>query len=109
MKWNDISSKSQLDQIDLESKEQPVMILKHSTRCSISIVSLSRIERNWRDNEPLKPYFLDLLSHRDISEAIAKRYNIPHESPQVLLIKDQKCIFSQSHMEINLKEITEHA
>ena len=109
MNWNNITSEQQLDQIDAESKEKTIMILKHSTRCSISAASLSRIERNWKEDGPIKPYFLDILNHRQLSETIATRYSVPHESPQVLVIKDAKCVFSQSHIEINLKEISEHA
>jgi len=108
MNWNQLNKISQLDQIDEESKTQPVLILKHSTRWSISAASLNRLERNWSDETPLKPYFLDLLNFREISDEIEKRYKVAHESPQILVIKDAKCVFVQAHMEINLKEINAH-
>lgn len=93
--------------IDEESKSGRVLILKHSTRCSISNTALNRLERSWQEENAakLKPYFLDLLNHRDVSDAIAKKYNIEHQSPQILIIENGKCIFTQTHSEIRLDEI----
>jgi bacillithiol system protein YtxJ len=83
------------------------LIFKHSTRCSISDAALSRFERDGKglDESTIKCYFLDLLQHRDISNAIATRYGIEHQSPQVLLISKGKCIFNESHMSISVSEI----
>jgi bacillithiol system protein YtxJ len=107
MNWNTLSSSEQLAQINELSKTKPVLILKHSTRCSISSAALSRFERNWKEeNEKVvEPYYLDLLAHRDISNTIASHYNIEHESPQVLLIKNGKCVFAQTHMGISVSDI----
>lgn len=109
MNWTELISASQLDQIDRESEMQKILILKHSTRCSISNTALNRLEREWQDEhlKVVKPYYLDLLNHRDISNAIAERYGIRHESPQVLLISKGTCIFSQSHTQIRLHDILE--
>ena len=107
MNWNNLTDITQLNTIDEESKTQKVMILKHSTRCSISSAALGRIERKWKedDESSVKPYYLDLIAHRDISNAIETRYSVYHESPQVLIISNGKCIFSQTHMGIDLGEI----
>ena len=107
MNWNPLTELAQLDIIDTESQTNLVMILKHSTRCSISSAALSRLERKWQDsdNTKLKPYYLDLLAHRDISNAIAERYKIEHQSPQTLVIKDGKCVFSQTHMSISYEDM----
>lgn len=107
MNWNQLTDISQLNTIDEESKTQKVMILKHSTRCSISDAALGRMERKWKDENAavVKPYYLDLLEHRDISNAIAERYSVYHESPQALIISDGKCVFSQTHMSIDVNEI----
>ncbi|MCD6068945.1 MAG: ral stress protein [Bacteroidetes bacterium] len=110
MKWNELLHTDQLEKIDRESNTTPVLILKHSTRCSISSVALSRIESSWKEEYGmnLKPYYLDLLSHRDVSAAIATRYGIMHESPQVLVISGGKCIYSETHSGIRLSGILEH-
>src|ERR1700756_199400 len=87
--------------IDEESKVIKVLILKHSTRCSLSSTVINRLERNWQatGTEKIKPYYLDLLAHRDISNEIAGRYKVRHESPQVLLIENEICIYNKSHLE----------
>jgi bacillithiol system protein YtxJ len=107
MKWNELTDLKQLALIDEESRSHPVLILKHSTRCSISSLALNRIESNWKEEfgDRLKPYYLDLLKHRDVSNAIASRYGVEHESPQVLVISDGKCIYTESHNGIRLQEI----
>lgn len=111
MNWNTFSSEEQLAQIDELSKTKPVLILKHSTRCSISSAALSRVERHWKDEnkQVIEPFYLDLLAYRNISNAIASHYNIEHESPQALIIKNGKCVFSQTHMSINVPDILEQA
>ena len=105
MNWKHIKSTEDLEQLDKNSFEAPVLLYKHSTRCSISSAALSRIERKWHDKVP-EAWFLDLITHRDISDAIATRYGIQHESPQLLLISKGVCIKHQSHMEVNVLTIT---
>ncbi|MGZ3920636.1 MAG: bacillithiol system redox-active protein YtxJ [Bacteroidia bacterium] len=111
MNWHLLTDLKQLDSIDEESKNGKILILKHSTRCSISNTALNRLERSWKDEhaETLKPYYLDLLNYRHISNAIAARYGLEHESPQVLVISNGKYIFSQTHSEIRLEEILQAA
>ncbi len=107
MKWNPINQLSVLDEIKEQSKTQKVLIFKHSTTCSISSMSLSRLERSWSETEmtKIKPYYLDLLKYRDISNKIAQEFGIKHESPQVLIIENGKCIYNDSHNAISYKEI----
>jgi len=100
-KWlNIVDTKSYNDAIS-QSYIEPILIFKHSTRCSISSLALNRIESN--DNKKVinHCYFLDLLSYRDISNKIAKDFNVTHESPQVLVIKNEKCIYHASHYNIS--------
>lgn len=53
----------------------------------------------------VKPYLLDLLTYRDISNQIAETYGVEHESPQVLVIQNGKSIFNRSHFEIDFLTI----
>ena len=107
MKWNKITSIEDLESIVKQSEKTPVLIFKHSTRCSISSMALNRLERDWesRHNEIIEPHYLDLIAHRDLSSAISESFNVYHESPQVLVIKNGKCSYNNSHMGINLNEI----
>lgn len=109
MKWIELNCEQQLEEIKKYSHVFPVLIFKHSTRCSISSAALFRLERNWEGCKmsSLKTYFLDLLAHRKLSNKIAEDFSVHHESPQVLLIKNGECIFDASHLEIQVDEISE--
>ncbi|HVD97972.1 MAG TPA: bacillithiol system redox-active protein YtxJ [Cytophagaceae bacterium] len=109
MNWQELKTETELEDIKTLSKTHPVMIFKHSTRCSISAAALDRLERNWKEAEMknVQPYYLDLISHRPISNKIQNDFHVQHESPQVLIIRDGKCIYSASHIDINYKEIKE--
>jgi bacillithiol system protein YtxJ len=106
MNWIPLQSMDQLAAIDEQSNTQPVFILKHSTRCSISVMALGRLERS---TAPLHTswYYLDLLNYREISNAIAERYSVHHESPQLLLIKNGECVYDESHQGIRMEEAVE--
>ncbi len=107
MNWIKLNHPSQLDEIKKESEQQPVLIFKHSTRCSISATALSRLERSWKEGEmkELKPYYLDLLSYRPISNSIAEDFGVYHQSPQALLIYKGKCVYNSSHFDITYPDI----
>ncbi|WP_040496145.1 bacillithiol system redox-active protein YtxJ [Fulvivirga imtechensis] len=109
MNWIKLSTYEDLDRIKEESKSQPVVIFKHSTRCSISSMALNRLERSWSPEEmtEVKAYYLDLISYRDISNQISSEFNIRHESPQVLIVKNGEVIYDNSHMGINYDDIKE--
>jgi bacillithiol system protein YtxJ len=114
MLWHKLTDISQLNDIQHLSKEQSsngltVLLFKHSTRCSISSMALSRLESKWKDDEKIPTYYLDLLNHRDISNEIESLYSVEHASPQVLLIKNGECIYHASHTAINAVEILEAA
>jgi len=107
MNWNRLTSKDQIDQIKSSSIDKPALIFKHSTRCSISAMAENRLERAWNPEEipTMDINHLDLIQHRDISDYIATTFDVPHESPQVLIISDGKCIYHNSHMGIAYHEI----
>ena len=106
MNWKEFSSKEGLEQITKLSEEKPQVIFKHSTRCSISSMAKSRLERADQP-EGIDFNYLDLIAHRDISTKIADDFDVEHASPQVLIIKDGKCIYDESHSAISMDEILE--
>lgn len=107
MNWNHLERTEQLNDIVNESSDNTILIFKHSTRCNISRAALDRLERNWKEAEVpnVKPYFLDLLSYRNISNAIAEQFNVEHQSPQVLIIRNGKSVYDNSHYGIDFSEI----
>jgi bacillithiol system protein YtxJ len=104
MHWNTLTDLHQLDEIVEISQNQPVVIFKHSTRCSISSTALSRFERAWGTTENTA-YYLDLIAYRPISLEIAEKFGVQHQSPQVLVIHKGTCTYSATHWDISVDEL----
>src|SRR4051794_35645580 len=104
MQWTQLTELSQLN--DIKNAAGYSIIFKHSTRCSVSTMAKKSFELDW-DEIPAGTdlYFLDLLSHRDISSQIAEMFQVHHESPQALLIKQGECILDASHSDISVEEM----
>ncbi|TSD64027.1 bacillithiol system redox-active protein YtxJ [Inquilinus sp. KBS0705] len=103
MEWIQLETAEQIDAIKQQAGYS--LVFKHSTRCSISMMAKRRFELDW-DNLPddMPLYFLDLIKHRDLSNKIASDFQVHHESPQLLLIKDGECVLDQSHGQISVDE-----
>ena len=103
--WIPLIFMGQLDEIVSLSDEKPVVLFKHSTRCSISRMALKQFENEFDLEDKVDAYFLDLLEYRDISNEIASRFNVYHQSPQLLLIKEGKSVYDVSHSDIDAVEL----
>ena len=108
MKWIPLLNEQQILDIKANSNHRPQVIFKHSTRCAVSSMAMSRLERHEPPDE-LDFYFLDIISNRQVSGKIAYDFKVRHESPQILLIKDGVCVYDESHSGIEMKEILEQA
>lgn len=105
MKWIALDSIEELDKIT--HSDHYTVIFKHSTRCPVS----SMTKRQFEFEIDLIPtgtpiYLLDLIKHRSISNEIAERWKVKHESPQILLVKGNQCIYSESHNDIEATKVT---
>ncbi|MEM1406823.1 MAG: bacillithiol system redox-active protein YtxJ [Bacteroidota bacterium] len=107
MNWTEIRDVSEIDTLKKESNDGPIMLFKHSTSCPISSMTLNRLERSWNEAEVngLKPYILDLIRYREISNQIAESFGVPHESPQVIVLKNGEVVYDTSHMGINFSDL----
>jgi len=103
--WLKLESIEQLDSIAQSSVGKPNIIFKHSTTCPISSIAKLRLDDHWDISEDVDLYYLDLLKHRNISNEIAEKFETVHESPQILVIKDGRCVYDVSHMDINVQEV----
>lgn len=101
MDWNLLTDLGQLNEIMSLSNESPVAIFKHSTRCSVSRMALKQFENEFDSSDKVTPYFLDLIAYRDVSNEIANRFGVQHQSPQLILIKEGKAIYNASHSDID--------
>lgn|SRR5690606_2248318 len=108
--WIVLNSLDQLSEIEAKSITKTQVIFKHSTRCGISRMVLSQFEKDFDAlSTNLDLHFLDLLNHRDISNAIAERFNVVHESPQLLIIKNGTAVVNASHGSINDLKLHQYA
>lgn len=84
------------------------VVFKHSPRCSISNMAFDRYQRNL-DAIPsgVQTYIVNVLTAREVSQAIARKFNVQHESPQVLYIRNGICIYTASHSGIDPRLISE--
>src|SRR5947209_5750852 len=100
MNWIALESAEQLQEI--KKQEGYCIIFKHSTRCSISLMAKRRVELDWSDlPDNLPVYFLDLIKYRELSNQVAEEFQVHHQSPQLLLVKNGDCILDQSHSDIS--------
>ncbi len=103
--WTPMEHLGQMEEIIAISEQMPVIIFKHSTRCSISRMALKNFENEYDLGESVAAYFLDLISFRDISNEIASRFNVVHQSPQLFLIIGGKSVYDVSHSSIDAQEL----
>lgn len=107
MEWIKLSSEDQLGDLVEASHSKPLVIYKHSTRCSISALTFDRLNRGLGHNNVgnTNTCFLDIIKHRELSNKIANDFNVRHQSPQILLIKSQNCTYHDSHFGISGDEL----
>jgi bacillithiol system protein YtxJ len=107
MQWTPLTDPEQVDRAIAGSSQRTIGFFKHSTRCSISQMALRFWEQDWDPNSPLVAewYFVDLLAHRPVSNRISEALQEPHESPQLLLVRDGECIYEASHSEIRTDRV----
>jgi len=104
--WVEITSTNQLNDLLHNVGEKPILLFKHSTRCSISSMALNGFERNWTSGKELCDiYFIDLLKYRDVSNLVAELTGVEHQSPQAIVIKGKEIIYDESHSGIDARRI----
>lgn len=109
MPWKRLTEISQLDIIASDSKTKPVAIFKHSTTCGISGMVIRGLESQYDiPEEALDIYYLDLKAFRAISNEVAARFQVWHESPQIVLIKNGQTVYHDSHGAITVAGLKAH-
>lgn len=107
MNWISLTDPAQLPEIVKQSASRPQVIFKHSTRCPISRMIKSRLEKSDAP-EDIDFYYLDLLKYRSLSNQIANEFGVRHESPQIILLKDGESSYDEDHSAIYMDDIVEH-
>ena len=100
--WIPLNDIQQLGHIEEKSKTKTQVIFKHSTRCGISRMVINQFVNNYNLTEKdLDLYYLDLLDFRDVSNEIGYKFQVIHQSPQLLVIKNGVVVAHDSHGAIN--------
>ncbi len=109
VQWIPLTSIQQLDSIKKESKNETVLIFKHSTRCGISRMVIKQFEKKFDESmNSVKVYYLDLLSYRDVSDEVGYTFQVMHQSPQLLIIKNEIAVAHTSHYDITVMDFKQY-
>ena len=101
LQWIPLTSIEQLKKIKEQSITETIFIFKHSTRCSISSMVKKQFEKLFaEEHKNIKVYYLDLLNYRNVSDQIPVIFKVEHQSPQLLVIKNQVAVYNASHYNI---------
>ncbi len=107
LRWLPLTSLEQLETIETESNAASVLIFKDSTRCGISKMVIKQFEKLFtEENQHLKVYYLDLLNYSDISNEIAVKFQVMHQSPQLIVIRNGTAVHHASHNDITQVNLT---
>ncbi len=106
--WIPLVSLEQLEEIKDNSKVRTQLIFKHSTTCGISRMVLNMFTGSYDLDAENDIYFLDLLAHRGVSNAVESKFRVRHQSPQLLIIKNEEVSFHTSHGAIADVDLTQH-
>ncbi|MGB5822288.1 MAG: bacillithiol system redox-active protein YtxJ [Saonia sp.] len=106
--WIPLTSLEQLNEIEQKSASRPQVIFKHSTTCGISrmVINMFTNTFDFSQNQ-LDLYYLDLHAYREVSNETGYRFQVMHQSPQLLVIKNGNVVAHESHgaiAEINLEK-----
>jgi bacillithiol system protein YtxJ len=99
--WIALTEVSQLDEIIQKSKSKTQIIFKHSTRCGISRMVMNQFVKAYNVDVNADLYYLDLLNFREVSNETGYKFQVIHESPQLLVIKNGVVVQHASHGDIN--------
>ena len=108
MNWQLLTTEEELASLLEKSFTRPQVIFKHSTRCGVSSMVKSRLDKGTVPTD-IDFYYLDLISYRALSNKIAEDLKVHHESPQILLIKNGECVYDESHTAIRMMDIEAEA
>jgi bacillithiol system protein YtxJ len=106
---NNLTHLSDLDMLDAaidESRTRPVLLFKHSRTCGISAEALDELRSHLERGPAAATYkVITVQSHRRISDEVADRLGVRHETPQAILLRDGRPVWKASHFRITADEL----
>ena len=105
--WIPLNALEQLDEIEKASMSKLQVIFKYSTRCGVSRMVLNQfVDKYELSKDDLDLYFLDLINYRDVSNEVGYKFQVIHESPQLLVIKNGVVVAHASHSGVNAIDLS---
>ncbi len=106
--WIFLTNINQLEDIKKKSTKKLQIVFKHSTRCNISSMVMNKFVKNYNlTKNDVDLYYLDLLNYRNVSDEVGFKFQVIHQSPQMLIIKNKEAVHSASHYNIDASRIFE--
>jgi bacillithiol system protein YtxJ len=106
MPFTQLSDTDELEAAIAESLERPVLLFKHSRTCGISCEALDELRAHVEDGALRAAYkMITVQSHRRVSDAAAARLGVRHETPQAILLRDGRPVWSASHFRITKQQL----
>ncbi len=106
--WIPLTSIDQLEEIAEKSNQKPQLIFKHSTSCGISRMVIRTFQGTFNiPFDEVDIYYLDLHAYREVSNETGYRFQVIHQSPQVILVKNGIAVANASHGSISDTDFSE--
>jgi bacillithiol system protein YtxJ len=98
--FTEINTTEQLDSLFEQSNEKPIVLFKHSLTCPISAGVYQEVS-----NADADINIIIMQKARNVSEAVAEKTGIRHESPQAIILKDGKVVYHAAHYDVTAEDV----
>ena len=103
-----IDGLDELDRVLAASSDRPLLLFKYSATCGTSAEALDELVAHLNENPAEATYaMVTVQTHRDVSSAVARKLGVRHETPQALLIRDGRVVWSASHFRVTAAALEE--
>ncbi len=107
--WHFLTELRQLEEIEVKSHKKSQIIFKHSTTCGISKMAMKQFVGSYDIGANFDIYYLDLLNYREVSNEVARKFQVIHQSPQLLIVKNGIVVAHASHGSISNLDLLKFA
>ncbi len=96
----------ELERLIGESETRPLLLFKHSHTCGTSLEALDELVAHLNEGPTDAQYaMVTVQTHRAVSNAVSARLGVRHETPQALLIRDGRVVWSASHFRVTASAV----
>ena len=97
----------ELENLLTQSGTRPLLLFKHSYSCGISAEALDELVEHLNSDRPgsVRYAMVTVQTHRDVSNAVAAKLGVRHETPQALVIRNGRVVWAASHFRVTAKAV----